>query len=267
MHKGKRYVMLSFDTEEFDVPREHGADISLEDAVHVSNMGVNKVLDLLEQEKVKATFFCTTNFALNMPETIVRILQNGHELASHGCDHTFPIREHWKESKQQLEQRFGVTVNGYRQPRMFEVDDKELRAIGYLYNSSINPAFIPGRYMNLKVKRTVFEKDGLLQIPTSVTPLFRIPLFWLSLHHFPLWLYKCMALHTLNSDGYFNTYFHPWEFYPISQYSQYNIPFFIGKRTGDAMLFRLKCLIDSFLRQEAEFVTYSDFIHSRYEKD
>ena len=61
-------ILLSFDTEEFDVPREHGVDFSLEEGMKVSVYGTNKILDTLKDNGVKATFFCTGNFAENAPE-------------------------------------------------------------------------------------------------------------------------------------------------------------------------------------------------------
>ena len=58
-------VLLSFDTEEFDVPREQHVNISLEEGVKVSIEGTHRILDVLKEHGVKATFFCTGNFAEN----------------------------------------------------------------------------------------------------------------------------------------------------------------------------------------------------------
>ena len=52
-------ILLSFDTEEFDVPREHGVDFTLEQGMAVSKVGTNRILDVLKDNQVKATFFCT----------------------------------------------------------------------------------------------------------------------------------------------------------------------------------------------------------------
>ena len=83
-------ILLSFDTEEFDVPREHGVDFSLEEGMKVSVVGTNRILDCLKENGVKATFFCTSNFAQNAPEVVKRIMNEGHEVACHGCDHWQP---------------------------------------------------------------------------------------------------------------------------------------------------------------------------------
>ena len=67
-------VLLSFDTEEFDVPREHGVDYSLEEGMQVSVTGTNRNLDVLQRNGVRATFFCTGNFATHAPEVMKRII-------------------------------------------------------------------------------------------------------------------------------------------------------------------------------------------------
>ena len=67
-------ILLSFDTEEFDVPREHGVDFPLDEAMKVSVYGTNRILDCLKKNEVKATFFCTSNFAENASEVMRRII-------------------------------------------------------------------------------------------------------------------------------------------------------------------------------------------------
>lgn len=83
-------VLLSFDTEEFDVPRESGVPFTLEQGMDVSRFGTGRILEILRQHGVRATFFCTTNFARNAPELMQLILDRGHEVAAHGCDHWQP---------------------------------------------------------------------------------------------------------------------------------------------------------------------------------
>ena len=225
----------------------------------MSEEGTNKILDILKAEGVRATFFCTTTLLQNAPQLAKRIIEEGHEMASHGCDHANPKPEHVIESKKILEKEYGVKIYGYRQPRMYNVDNNMLRREGYTYNSSINPAFIPGRYMHLNVSRVPFMKDGILQIPASVTPWLRFPLFWLSAHHLPMWVYKALVRRTLRHDGYFNTYFHPWEFVPIYHVPEYGVPYVIGHNTGEPMRQRLQHLVQMLKAERAEFITYHDF--------
>ena len=253
-------VLLSFDTEEFDVPREHGVDYdTLKEGMAVSIYGTNKILDVLKSEHVRATFFCTANFAQHAPEVMARIQQEGHEVAAHGCDHWHPKPEDVSNSKRILEELTGRKICGYRQPRMFPVSDEEIERQGYLYNSSLNPAFIPGRYMHLTESRTPFMRGGVLQIPASVTPWFRFPLFWLAMHNLPMWLYKGWCKWAYRHDGQFVTYFHPWEFYPLGEHPELRMPFIIRNHAGRGMEDRLHQLIQTFKKEGAEFVTYTDF--------
>ena len=235
-------ILLSFDTEEFDVPREHGVDFSLEQGMAVSKVGTCRILDVLKQNGVRATFFCTGNFAENAPE----VMQQETDFA---------------RSKEIVERVTGRTVYGYRQPRMFPVIESEIKRVGYRYNSSLNPAFIPGRYMHLTEPRTWFMKDGVMQIPASVTPLIRFPLFWLALHNLPESLYQWMVRRVLNKDGYFVTYFHPWEFFELKAHPEFKMPFIIKNHSGQQMCDRLDRLVKMLKNGGHEFITYNEFVN------
>ena len=256
-------ILLSFDTEEFDVPREHGVDIPLEESMRISIAGTMRILDVLLEQKVCATFFCTSNFVENAPEVMRRIIDEGHEVAAHGCDHWKPQPSDVARSKEIIERLTGLTVRGYRQPRMFPVSDEEIARCGYIYNSSLNPAFIPGRYMHLTEPRTCFMKDGVLQIPASVTPWLRFPLFWLSYHHLPAAAYRRLARRVANHDGYFATYFHPWEFFDLASRPDLKMPYIIRHNSGEKMAKRLGDLIKYFKHSGDEFSTYYDFAKSQ----
>ena len=253
-------ILLSFDTEEFDVPREHGVNITLEESMKVSVEGTCRILDVLSRNCVHATFFCTGNFARQAPDVVRRIMDEGHEVACHGVDHWQPKATDVAESKQIVEGVTGRQANGYRQPRMFAVSDSELARVGYRYNSSLNPAFIPGRYMHLSEPRTWFMKGGVMQIPASVTPWVRFPLFWLALHNLPEALYHTLVRRTLSHDGYFVTYFHPWEFFELNAHPEYKIPFIIRNHSGHAMVQRLDRLVKMLTAHGHEFITFTEFV-------
>ena len=253
-------ILLSFDTEEFDVPREHGVDFSLAEGMKVSVIGTNRILDSLKANRVRATFFCTVNFVANAPDVMKRIISEGHEVACHGVDHWNPQPSDVEKSKKEIEALTGQTIHGYRQPRMFPVSDDEIERMGYKYNSSLNPAFIPGRYMHLMSPRTWFMRGGVMQIPASVTPVVRFPLFWLSLHNLPQWMYNAMVRRVVNHDGYFVTYFHPWEFYELKEHPEFKMPFIIRNNSGIKMQQRLDCLIKMLKSKGCEFITYSEFV-------
>ncbi len=252
-------ILLSFDTEEFDVPKEHGVEFSLEDGMNVSIKGTNRILDVLKKTGVTATFFCTGNFVRNAPQVTKRIIDEGHEVACHGVDHWHPKETDFRESKRIIESETGEKAYGYRQPRMFPVSDEEIATAGYIYNSSLNPAFIPGRYMHLSTPRSCFMKGNVLQIPASVSPVLRIPLFWLALHNFPEPFYYFLVKRALASVGYFVTYFHPWEFVELKQHPEWKMPFIIKNNSGTAMCARLERLINMLKSEGHTFVHYKDF--------
>ena len=252
-------ILLSFDTEEFDVPKENNVPYTLAEGMEVSRYGTTCILDILKANQVRATFFCTANFAENAPDIIRRIVDEGHEVACHGVDHWQPKDTDPRRSKEINERVAGVACNGYRQPRMYAVSNEELLRCGYRYNSSLNPAFIPGHYMHLDQPRTAFWQDGLLQIPASVTPLIRFPMFWLALHNLPQWLYRLFVRWILRTDGYFTTYFHPWEFYPLKEHPEFKTKWIVRNHSGQQLAHRLDRLIRHLKAQGQEFITYSDF--------
>ena len=258
-------ILLSFDTEEFDVPREHGVDFTLEQGMEVSKEGTNRILDVLRQNGVRATFFCTGNFAEQAPDVMQRIMDEGHEVACHGVDHWQPKATDFAESKRIVERVCGRQVTGYRQPRMFPVSDEAIHEAGYRYNSSLNPAFIPGRYMHLTSPRTPFLKDGVWQIPASVTPWLRFPLFWLSLHNLPEWLYHLLVRRTLGHDGHFVTYFHPWEFHDLKEHPELRMPFIIRNHSGRQMMERLNRLVKMLQQRGHEFITFTEYVEKMKE--
>ena len=257
-----RRILLSFDIEEFDVPREHGVELPMEEQARISIAGTEAILDILKEHQVKATFFSTANFAQFAPAVITRLLNEGHELASHGYYHwTFETAD-LKRSKDALETQTGVTIRGYRQARMMPVAEQEVQRAGYTYNSSLNPTFIPGRYMHLSAPRTYFMKEGILQIPASVTPILRFPLFWLSCHNLPFGLYRWLCRRTLRHDGYLVVYFHPWEFFPLGDHPELRLPFIVRNNSGEGMKERLSKWISAFKEEGATFVTFTEFTDS-----
>ena len=128
-------VYLSFDIEEFDVPLENGVDISFSEQIRISTEGTLRILDILNKYKIKATFFCTAQYAKNAREIMKKIVNDGHELASHGYYHSNFEVSHLGESKEYLEALSGCNISGFRMARMMPVDELEIYKAVYLYNS------------------------------------------------------------------------------------------------------------------------------------
>jgi peptidoglycan/xylan/chitin deacetylase (PgdA/CDA1 family) len=255
-------ILLGFDVEEFDMPLEYGKTLAFEEQLDISTTGTNTVLAILAASGIKATFFCTANYAVNKPDVIKKIITAGHELASHGYYHSDFKVEHLLQSKLKLEEVSGAEVTGFRMARMMPVDEKEIAKAGYLYNSSINPTFIPGRYNNLSKPRTWFFDKGVLQIPASVSPLVRWPLFWLSFHNLPMSVMRWMAAAAHRKDGYLNLYFHPWEFTDLNQPEKYGFPGYVSKNSGEAFVERITDFISWAQSKGHEFARTDEFANN-----
>ena len=252
-------ILLSFDTEEFDFPREQGHEFSLQSGMRISSLGTKRILDVLQKTGVKATFFCTANFVKHAPELTKRIIAEGHELACHGVDHFQPQTTDVIKSKQLIEKATSQKTYGYRQPRMMPTKNSDFKKAHYLYNASLNPAFIPGRYMHLSEPRTPFIEDDIVQIPASVTPHLRLPLFWLSFRLLPVHIYNRWARRVLKHDQLLVMYSHPWEFADLATEKSLKLPYIIKHNSGKIVTKRLENFIKTFQKQGAEFSTYTEY--------
>jgi polysaccharide deacetylase family protein (PEP-CTERM system associated) len=109
------------------------------------------VLALFAESGVKATFFTLGWVAARYPRLIRRIVDAGHELASHGWAHDrvftmdpATFRADLARARGTLEDAGGVAVTGYRAPS-FSIDlrtpwaHRILAEEGYAYSSSVAP--------------------------------------------------------------------------------------------------------------------------------
>ena len=117
---------------------------------------VDRILELFAAAGVHATFFTLGWIAERYPSLVRRIVDGGHELASHGLIHQRVDRQDRHaflqdvaQAKALLEDVGGVGVNGYR-AASFSISRRNLWAFdaleqaGYRYSSSLYPArYIP----------------------------------------------------------------------------------------------------------------------------
>ncbi|MEN9459961.1 MAG: hypothetical protein RL135_2589 [Bacteroidota bacterium] len=246
--KMNRQVLLSFDVEEFDMPLEYQFNIPVDEQMRIGIEGLNAITPILET--VPSTLFTTANFANHCPERISKLALS-HEIASHTFYHTAYETADLLKSRLRLEEISGQKITGLRMPRMRPVLMEDVKAAGYTYDSSINPTWLPGRYNNFHLPRTVYTENGIKRIPASVSPGIRIPLFWLSFKNMPYALYLKLCRQTIAKDGYICLYFHPWEFTPIEQFG---LPGYTRRWCGPALVERLLQLVKD-LSKDAEFST------------
>ena len=250
-------ILLSFDIEEFDLPEEYGQTISDEEKISIPALGTTRILDVLKSRQAHATFFTTAYFAERQPELVRRMVSEGHEVASHGMNHTTFAPEHLRQSREFLEDLTGTRVKGFRMARLGKVSPEEILEAGYAYESSINPTWLPGRYNNLsKPIRPYQEACGLWQYPISVVPCLRFPLFWLSFKNLPLAIYQFLAKLSIKSTGYYNMYSHPWEYNDRCKEPQWHIPAYITRHAGIPYAKRLS-LLTAYLQTIGQTTTFS----------
>lgn len=252
---GQRSLLFTVDVEEFDTAVEFGHNIPLREQIEVSTLGLQLLAERFDRLSITTTLFTTANYALHQPE-LIKQLANNHEIASHGYYHTTFEAADLATSKAALEKLIGKTVYGFRRARMGAVDPVDVAAAGYVYNSSLHPTYLPGRYNHWGAPKQPFAEQGVLQIPASVTPTLRLPLFWLSLKNFPFSIYKQLCLQTLRAEGFLNLYVHPWEFTDLAAYEK--IPTYVRRYAKDQLLDRVEALL-RFLQPHGEFITMHDF--------
>jgi len=256
-----KLILLSFDLEEFDLPKEFNQTIDEKDMYEISRMGLSKIMDIIEKQKIKATFFTTAKFALEFPG-IIRNISKMHEIASHGYAHSdsyFGDLSRIKKAKKETERIIKKKVEGFRAPR-FEISNiKKLHELGFSYDSSIHPTIAPGKYFKINQNRKAHKIGEITEIPLSTLPLFpflRAPINWYMFRHFPK-IYRQMyaRINSAFSD-YLMLIFHPWEFIDISRF---NIPNHFKKNSGQIALENLENYIIWCKKRNYKFITFSEF--------
>ena len=190
-----------------------------------------RILSLLADCQVRATFFILGWVADRYPDLVREIAIGGHEIATHGYWHELIYRQTPAEFAADVAQSLdaircasgGLEPAGYR-ASSFSITNRSLWALGVLreqgllYDSSIFPLTAHDRYGIPDAHRFANQMDGgLWEFPVSTVRLgqknwpvagggyFRPVPFWLTRQ----------AIRHLNGQGQPAViYLHPWEFDP-----------------------------------------------------
>ena len=226
---------LSFDVEEhfqvsaFESPMRRRHWEQFESRVESNT---EKLLGLLDQGGVHATFFILGWVAERYPSLVRRIASAGHEVASHGYAHELitaqtPIafREDIRKAKGILESILQQPVLGYRAPS-FSITKDTMWAIqilveeGYVYDSSIFPV-VHDRYgvpsANPQLHQLSTPAGLLWEVPPSTVKCLGVRLPVAGGGYFRLYPYVILRalLRKLEGEGSpLVMYMHPWEFDP-----------------------------------------------------
>jgi polysaccharide deacetylase family protein (PEP-CTERM system associated) len=190
---------------------------------------VDLILGLLDEADARATFFTLGWIAERYPQVVRRIVDNGHELASHGYGHQraneltpAQFRDDIGRAKRILEDIGGVAVRGYRAPS-FSISRRnwwaveELEQAGYAYSSSIYPVR-HDHYGMPDAPRFPHRPNGaggILELPPTTLPLWgrNLPAAgggWFRLLPYGVSRWMLRRVNT-QEQAPCMFYFHPWE--------------------------------------------------------
>lgn len=188
---------------------------------------VDRILALLDESGTHATFFTLGWVAERYPALVRRIVDGGHELASHGYGHErasdlSPQAFHAdiSRAKALLEDIGGQAVQGYRAPS-FSIGEGNLWAFdvlleaGYRYSSSVYPIQHDHYGMPDSPRFAYPVREGLLEVPVTTLRLGGRNLpssgggyFRLLPYAVSRWLIEQVNRRDGQSAVF---YFHPWE--------------------------------------------------------
>ncbi len=191
-----------------------------------------KILELLAQRNVCATFFVLGWVAERCPGLVRTIVTQGHELASHGYGHELittqtpaRFRDDVRKAKQILEDVSGKRVYGYRAPSFSITKDTKwaisiLIEEGYTYDSSIFPV-LHDRYGMPDATPTIHllrgEAGCIWEVPPSSVSVLgmQVPVAgggYFRLYPYPL--LRLMLKRVERTGRPLVMYLHPWELDP-----------------------------------------------------
>ncbi len=255
-------ILLTFDLEEFDLPREQNAHIDEQEMYTTSMKGLTNLLNILNKHNIQATFFTTANFAKKYPKTLKNLAKD-HEIASHGFSHSEPVTlENMKAAKDLKEEIIGKPVRGFRAPR-FQIEHNEiplLDEIGFEYDSSTHPTIAPGKYVKINQPRYPHMLKNMIELPVTTLPLFpflRAPNNWFMFRNIPKPYHRIYPKLNFLSSDYTMALFHPWEFTDISKF---NIPKHFTNKTGKPLVRILDSYIKLCKNNNFKFQTCEQFL-------
>ena len=235
MTQGKPRHVLSFDVEEHFQVAAFWSPLRRQQWDNYESRlegNVEKILSILSQHGIHATFF-VLGWVAQKHQSLVRIIAaQGHEIASHGFGHELItsqtpdfFREDIRKSKFILEDTIGAQVHGYRAPS-FTITSETQWALpilveeGYIYDSSIFP-----------IKHDRYGMPGANPwchlLETTAGPLWEVPPSTMSagpvripvagggyFRLYPYWILRKLLIRTAREGHSLVMYLHPWELDP-----------------------------------------------------
>ena len=192
-----------------------------------------RLLEILAEQEVRATFFVLGYVAEQHPEIVREIAARGHEIGTHGYSHTLIYKQTPEVFREEMKRAIGLVrditgrdVIGHRAP-FFSITKDSLWALdilgelGVRYDSSIFPV-VNYRYGIPDAPRWPHEINAgenrtLVELPITTWRVMGRNLPVAGGAYFRLYPYMVTrsAFHSINRLGQpFTFYLHPWEIDP-----------------------------------------------------
>ena len=240
-------------------------------------IGTDRLLKLLKNAGVKATFFILAKIIEDHPEIIRQIIDEGHEIGCHTYTH-IPLFEmnavsfetEIKKCNLLLADHYGIHYKGFRAP-FFSIDHRSLWAMdvlkrnGYEYDSSIYPGDNK-RTGIVGYRKDIHELDNkLIEAPLTTFKVLKFDVglggAYFRLLPYSYFRKKLLDLNKQHINGIF--YIHPWELDPAHPYlkqlpPRLKYPHYLNLKSTES---KIKRLLSDF-----EFVSLSEIISTRNAK-
>jgi peptidoglycan/xylan/chitin deacetylase (PgdA/CDA1 family) len=209
--------------------------------------GLNSLLSLLQEENVMTTFFVSGQIAKSFPDTVRNIINSGHEVGSHGYNHSDYTSLDRKSAQKDIDHSLSIlrqfcSVCSFRAPYLKFPQSY----LSLLQNAGISVDSSQAKYKLAYLQKSPPTK--LLRIPASITS---------SVLRLPDWL-RNPWLGALKSPVVL--FVHPWEFVDLRTEK---IPLDCRFNTGSIALDCLREVIHFYKKRGFQFRKMQDLLTDR----
>ena len=267
--------ILTFDIEEWYIAKLNGVT-SAEVYRRYDNM-LERILALLDERGVQATFFCLGGIAREFPQVVKRIAEAGHEIGCHSDKHHWltkmteaELREDTRVAIASLEDLTGQAVTSYRAPA-FSIGEANKWALdvlaecGIRQDASIFPAARDfGGYPSFgHYEPCTLQCDGheLTEFPIPMTRILGKEMAFSGGGYFRLLPYG-LVHRTMKERAYGMCYFHIADLLPPEGGMMSRADYEAYFKEPGTLANRLKRYVKSNIRVGNTFAKMEKLVHS-----
>lgn len=213
--------ILSFDIEEWYIEKKFSGGRN--EKYQEFDRYLKLILDKLEEQNTRATFFCLGKIATDFPEVIRAISEKGHEIGCHSNEHLWltkmtqeQVRQDTHNAVSSLEDVCGQKIISYRAPA-FSIGENNKWAVeilaseGVEIDASIFPAKRDfGGFASFPSKSPViisYNGNTLKEFPICLTKILGKELAYSGGGYFRFFPYNFVK-NKINNSDYAMCYFH-----------------------------------------------------------